>query len=118
MLALLLPLASASMVARPSMARMASAASAPRASTALASADALFRSPSPEQRAELPTAAPSPALQPREVICYMMSALHRSSMDTPYARFGCEVALRFLAPSNPASRASAQSFASYLSQTW
>ena len=118
MLALLLPLASASMVARPSMARMASAASAPRASTVLASADALFRSPSPEQRAELPTAAPSPALQPREVICYMMSALHRSSMDTPYARFGCEVALRFLAPSNPASRASAQSFASYLSQTW
>ena len=68
--------------------------------------------------ANLVTAQPSPALQPREVISNMMTALHRSNIDRRYPRFGCEVALRFLAPTNPASRATPEKFASYLSQTW
>eukprot|EP00966_Prymnesium_polylepis_P129321 2990820-Prymnesium_polylepis.1 len=47
-----------------------------------------------------------------------MSALHKSNLDSPRARFGCEVALRFLSPTNPASRASPQLFAQYLNQPW
>ena len=39
--------------------------------------------PTPEQSAELPDATPSPALQPREVITLMLTALHKSNMDTP-----------------------------------
>ena len=66
-------------------------------------ADAIYPSPTAEQSAELETAIPTPALQPREVIGYVLTALHKSNFDTPRARFGCEVALRFLAPSNPAS---------------
>jgi len=65
----------------------------------------------PVLSAELARAQPSPALQPREVISTVMTALHRSNFD-------CDVALRFLAPSNPASRATAERFASYLQQTW
>jgi len=61
---------------------------------------------------------PSPALQPREVIKTMLSALHRSNFDQPRARFGAEIALRFLAPSNPASQATPERFAAYLSQSW
>ena len=48
----------------------------------------------------------------------MMSALHKSNIDSPRARFGCETVLRFLAPTNPASRASPQLFAQYLNQPW
>lgn len=47
-----------------------------------------------------------------------MAALHKTNLDRPRPRFGCEVALRFLSPSNPASRASAQLFAQYLNQPW
>ena len=66
----------------------------------------------------LPDAIPSPALQPREVIEYMMHALHRSNFDSPRLRFGSEVALRFLAPQNPASKVTPQRFADYLSRSW
>lgn len=48
----------------------------------------------------------------------MLHALHRTNMDTPTPRFGCEVALRFLAPQNPASKSSPESFANALSQNW
>lgn len=72
----------------------------------------------PDSSAGLASAQPSPALQPREVIALMLSALHRTNFDSPRPRFGCEVAMRFLAPSNPASRATPERFADYLSQTW
>lgn len=47
-----------------------------------------------------------------------MSALHKRNLDSPRARFGCEVALRFLAPSNPASQVTPAVFAEYLEQPW
>lgn len=72
----------------------------------------------PVRSAELAKAQPSPALQPREVINTVMTALHRGNFDQPLPRFGCEVAMRFLAPSNPASRVPTERFASYLQQTW
>ena len=81
-------------------------------------ADAIYPSPTAEQSAELETAIPTPALQPREVIGYVLTALHKSNFDTPRARFGCEVALRFLAPSNPASKSTPQGLARALSQAW
>jgi len=68
--------------------------------------------------AELESAQPSPALQPREVMQTVLTALHRSNFDEPWPRFGCEVAMRFLAPSNPASQTTAERFASYLEQPW
>ena len=86
----------------------------------VASADAggIIGQPTKEQSARLDNLRASPALQPREVISNMLVALHRSNLDSPRLHFGCEVALRFLAPSNPASKASAERFANYLSQTW
>ena len=48
----------------------------------------------------------------------MLTCLHRSNFDSPTPRFGCEVALRYLAPTNPASRADPERFADYLQQTW
>ena len=72
----------------------------------------------PIRSAELEKAQPSPALQAREVIDTMMTALHRGNIDRPRTRFGCEVAMRFLAPTNPASKVSSSTFASYLEQTW
>ena len=48
--------------------------------------------------AELDAARPSLAMEPRDVITTMMSALHRSNADTLRPYFGCEVALRFLSP--------------------
>jgi hypothetical protein len=78
----------------------------------------IIPSPTAEQSAQLEMAMPSPALQPREVVAAMLSALHRTNIDSPRPRFGCEVALRFLAPSNPASKVGATQFANYLSQTW
>ena len=92
--------------------------SAPAAVATATGDDALRSAPTAEQGRALATVQPSPALQPREVIDYMLSALHKSNLDSPSARFGCEVALRFLAPSNPASKASPQRFADYLGQTW
>ena len=74
-------------------------------------ADAIYPSPTAEQSAGSRTAIPTPALQPREVIGYVLTALHKSNFDTPRARFGCEVALRFLAPSNPASKSTPQGLA-------
>jgi len=74
--------------------------------------------PTAEESAALDLAQPSPALQPREVIKNMMHALHKSNYDSPRMRFGCEVAIRFLAPSNPASKVSPERFGAYLSQTW
>ena len=59
---------------------------------------------------------PSPALQPREVIATMMSALHRSSWDEPRPYFGFEVALRFLAPSHQVAGATPRDFQRYLRQ--
>jgi len=72
----------------------------------------------PVESAGLAKAQPTPALQPREVIKTMMTALHRANIDEPRMRFGCEVAMRFLAPSNPASRATLSRFADYLEQPW
>ena len=74
--------------------------------------------PTDTQSAALATAQPSPALQPREVIETVMCALHRRNQDTPYARFGSEVAMRFLSPDSPASQRSLEQFADYLSQEW
>jgi len=48
----------------------------------------------------------------------MLNAFHKSNLDRPRARFGIEVAMRFLSPANPASRATPQRFAEYLSQAW
>jgi len=59
---------------------------------------------------------PSPALQPREVISTMMSALHRSSWDEPRPYFGFEVALRFLAPKHQMAGAIPRDFQRYLRQ--
>ncbi|KAL1508706.1 hypothetical protein AB1Y20_004801 [Prymnesium parvum] len=72
----------------------------------------------PHDVAFLESVKPTPNMEPHEVIAVMMSALHKSNLDRPRARFGCEVALRFLAPTNPASRASTQLFAQYLNQPW
>eukprot|EP00965_Chrysotila_dentata_P207941 6184414-Pleurochrysis_carterae.AAC.3 len=55
---------------------------------------------------------------PSQVVQTMLHALHRSNIDRPRARFGCEVVLRFLAPSNPASRVTPQRFGQYLGQPW
>ena len=44
--------------------------------------------------------------------------MHKDNLDRPRARFGCEVALRFLAPSNPASRVTPHRFAEFLRQEW
>jgi len=93
------------------------ASSVPRASVCLSAADT-FGPPSDELRARLSSVQPSPALQPRELIATVMNAMHASSRDTPRAYFGCEVALRFLAPTNPASRCTTEVFAEYLEQTW
>ena len=78
----------------------------------------ILQPPTGEESAALANAMPSPALQPREVITFMLHALHRNNIDSPTPRFGCEVALRFLAPSNPASRADPQQFATWLNQPW
>lgn len=59
---------------------------------------------------------PSPALQPREVIATMMSALHRSSWDEPRPYFGFEVALRFLAPTHQVAGVTPRDFQRYLRQ--
>jgi hypothetical protein len=85
---------------------------------ACADAAGIIGRPTAEQSARLDSLRASPSLQPREVISSMLAALHRSNIDSPRLHFGCEVALRFLAPSNPASKASAEQFANYLSQTW
>ena len=74
--------------------------------------------PTAEQNAALADVKASPALQPREVISYMLNALHKSNLDKPKLHFGCEVALRFLAPTNPASKATPEKLAEYLGQTW
>lgn len=74
--------------------------------------------PTEAQCAALASARPSPALQPREVIETTMCALHQKNLDSPYAFFGSEVAMRFLSLSSPASRSSLQRFADYLSQEW
>jgi hypothetical protein len=47
-----------------------------------------------------------------------MCALHQKNLDSPYARFGSEVAMRFLSPTSPAARSSLSRFADYLSQEW
>jgi hypothetical protein len=47
-----------------------------------------------------------------------MCALHEKNLDSPYARFGSEVAMRFLSPTSPAARSSLSRFADYLSQEW
>jgi len=74
--------------------------------------------PTEAQCAALATARPSPALQPREVIETTMCALHQKNLESPYARFGSEVAMRFLSPTSPAARSSLSRFADYLSQEW
>lgn len=79
---------------------------------------AVLAPPDGTARRALAAAKPSPALQPREVINIVLSALHKSAIDSPYPLHGCEVALRFLAPTNPASLASVQLFSDYLQQTW
>merc|ERR1712070_407966 len=71
-----------------------------------------------EACAALIDARPSQSLEPRNVILTLMHALHKKNLDTPSARFGCAVVLRFLAPENPASRATPQRFAEYLAQPW
>lgn len=53
-----------------------------------------------------------------QVIGILMSALHKRNLNIPRARFGCEVALRFMAPTNPASRVSPSTFAHYLNLPW
>jgi hypothetical protein len=91
----------------------------PRALAFACAADtSIFSAPTAEQSGALEKAAPSPALQPREVISYMLNAFHRTNFDAPRARFGCEVALRFLAPSNPAAKLTPQAIADYLDQAW
>ena len=84
----------------------------------MAADEMIYSAPSAEQSSLLETAGPSPALQPREVMTTMLHALHRSNFDTPRPRFGAEVAMRFLAPSNPASKVSPQRFADFLGQDW
>ena len=59
--------------------------------------DAIVTAPS-LTTAELDASRPNLAMEPRDVITTMMSALHRSNADTPRPYFGCEVALRFLSP--------------------
>merc|ERR1711920_677274 len=77
----------------------------------------IFDAP-PIQNTALADAKPLPQLSPREVVATMLSALHKSNIDTPRLRFGAEVVLRFLAPTNPASKVTAARFAQYLSQPW
>mmetsp|Transcript_48472 Transcript_48472/g.105084 ORF Transcript_48472/g.105084 Transcript_48472/m.105084 type:complete len:354 (+) Transcript_48472:32-1093(+) len=77
-----------------------------------------FPAPTAEQSAALSDIKPSPSMTPRQVVQTMLHALHRSNIDRPRARFGCEVVLRFLAPSNPASRVTPQRFGQYLGQPW
>jgi len=78
----------------------------------------VFGGPDAASSAALKDAAPTPALQPREVIRTVMWAIHKDNLDRPRARFGCEVALRFLAPTNPASRVTPHRFAEFLRQEW
>ena len=80
--------------------------------------DNLRSPPTDAESAALATAMPTPALQPREVIATMMHALHKRNIDQPRPRFGAEVVIKFLAPTNPASRATPQRFAEYLLQPW
>tara|TARA_B110001452_G_scaffold234838_1_gene213355 strand:+ start:1024 stop:2031 length:1008 start_codon:yes stop_codon:yes gene_type:complete len=86
--------------------------------TLCAEAEDAMSPPDEAQSAALAEALPSPALQPREIITTLLHALHKTNFDRPHPRFGCEVVLRFLSPSNPASRASPQRFGEYLSQPW
>jgi len=86
--------------------------------TASESAATIESSPDAEACAALIDARPSQSLEPRNVILTLMHALHKKNLDTPSARFGCAVVLRFLAPENPASRATPQRFAEYLAQPW
>ena len=48
--------------------------------------------------------------------CQMMQAIRR--LDEPYPLHGCEVAIRYCAPSNGASRLSPEAFAQYLREPW
>jgi len=93
-------------------------ARSPVAALRLSASESPFSAPTAEENAALVDAGPSPALQPRELITTVMHALHKSNMDTPRMQFGSEVALRFLAPTNPASRCNVTVFSEYLSQTW
>lgn len=77
-----------------------------------------FGAPSAQQSAALVDARPRPQLSPRDVIATLLTALHKSNLDTPRLRFGAEVVLRFLAPTNPASRVTAERFSQYLMQSW
>jgi len=66
---------------------------------------------------ELDTSQPSADLEVRDVIDTMMSCLHRINADLPNRPyFGCEVALRFLAPTHQAAAMNPAGFNHYMRQ--
>ena len=70
------------------------AASARRAPVMVAAAS--------ETEVPIERTAPSPELEPREVISSVMAALHRTNWDAPEPYYGFGIALNFLAPTHMA----------------
>jgi len=61
-------------------------------------------------------AALNEAEQPAELVMKIMRAIR--TLDEPYPLHGCEVAIRYCAPTNRASTLSPEAFAQYLREPW